>query len=63
MTDEPGAERRRATEASPFDWPNDRHQTIIELKQEALGYAKRNWADFVFVSESSSTIEKPHLEL
>lgn len=52
MTDVAGADRRRASESGPFDWPNDRHQAIIDLKQEALEYAKRNWADFVFVSSN-----------
>lgn len=41
---------RRPDETSPFDWPAQRHQAIIDLKQEALRYAKRIWADYVFVS-------------
>lgn len=50
QSDNATSELRRANEEGPFDWPESRHQAIIDMKQEALEHAKRSWADYVFVS-------------
>lgn len=36
--------------ANRVDWSTDRFAHIISLKEEALQFARKSWADFVFVS-------------
>lgn len=35
-------------ESSPYEWPASRFKHLISLKEEAFGYARDIWADFVF---------------
>lgn len=41
--------KKRPNETSPTAWPTERHQAIINFKEEALNYGRQIWADFVFV--------------
>lgn len=34
----------------PNQWTTDRYQNLLRLKQNALVEARRQWADYIFVS-------------
>lgn len=38
---------RRRTENSISDWPYERQTHVINLKEEALNFARKNWYDYV----------------
>lgn len=42
--------KRRETETSQTHWPNERYLDLIRMKEEALNYGRRIWADYIFVS-------------
>lgn len=42
--------KRWVNESSIFQWPDERHLHIIELKEKALNFGREIWADYVFVS-------------
>lgn len=46
-------EGRRPSEISPTHWPDERHVDVIAMKEEALQYARKIWADYVFVRFAS----------
>ena len=39
-------------ESGPIDWPEERFLHLIQLRQTALQEARRQWADYLFVSIS-----------
>lgn len=41
---------RRMNESSIFHWPEERFRDVMLMKEEALGFARDMWADYVFVS-------------
>lgn len=43
-------EVKRPSEESPTNWPDERHVDVTAMKEEALEYARKMWADYVFVS-------------
>lgn len=46
--DESG-EKMRKSETNFTHWSNERFEDIIRMKEEALDYARRSWADYVLV--------------
>lgn len=45
--------KRRESEASQIHWSDERYLDVIRMKEEALNYGRKIWADYVFVSEFS----------
>lgn len=48
-------------EMGPFDWPDERHSRIIELKEQALEYARQSWADYIFYLDCDVFLTDPHV--
>lgn len=44
-------EQVRKSETNQTHWPPERFSDLIRMKEEALEYARKSWADYVFVSE------------
>lgn len=44
---------RRESETSQTHWSTERYLDVIRMKEEALNYGRKIWADYVFVSVSS----------
>lgn len=42
--------KRHKSESSQFHWSTERYLHVIELKEEALNYARNIWADYIFVN-------------
>lgn len=38
-----------AGELGPKHWPNSRYEYVMKLKQAALGFARKRWADYILV--------------
>ena len=43
-------EKMRKSETNFTHWSHERFEDIIRMKEEALDYARRSWADYVLVS-------------
>ncbi|XP_017107204.2 glycosyltransferase 25 family member [Drosophila bipectinata] len=41
-------EQSYPNESSPYEWSSSRFKNLISLKEEAFGYARDIWADYVF---------------
>lgn len=41
--------RAYAGELGPKHWPNSRYQYVMKLKQDALNFARKHWADYILV--------------
>lgn len=41
--------KRRDSETSQTHWSNERYLDIIRMKEEALNYGRKIWADYIFV--------------
>lgn len=41
---------RRASETSQTHWTDERYLDVIRMKEEALNYGRKIWADYVLVS-------------
>lgn len=41
-------EKSYPNESSPYEWSSSRFKNLISLKEEAFGYARDIWADYVF---------------
>lgn len=48
--------QRHQNESTPNDWPAERFHYLIGLKETALTYAKKIWADYIFVITNTYTI-------
>lgn len=44
------SEKLRKGETNLTHWPEERFLELIRMKEEALSFARRSWADYVFVS-------------
>lgn len=44
---------RRPSETSRTHWSDERYFDVIRMKEEALNYGRKIWADYVFVSLNS----------
>lgn len=42
--------KRRESETSQTHWSNERYLDVIRMKEEALHYGRKIWADYIFVS-------------
>lgn len=42
--------QRRDSEATATHWSDERYLDVIRMKEEALNYGRKIWADFIFVS-------------
>ncbi len=38
-----------AGELGPKHWPNSRYEYVMKLKQAALNFARKRWADYILV--------------
>lgn len=38
-----------AGELGPKHWPNSRYEYVMKLKQAALTFARKRWADYILV--------------
>jgi len=36
-------------ESGPKHWPNSRYEYVMKLKQAALDFARKRWADYILV--------------
>lgn len=41
--------RTYAGELGPKHWPNSRYEYVMKLKQAALNFARKHWADYILV--------------
>lgn len=41
--------RSYAGELGPKHWPNNRYEYVMKLKQAALDFARKRWADYILV--------------
>lgn len=41
--------RSYAGELGPKHWPNSRYEYVMKLKQAALNFARKRWADYILV--------------
>lgn len=41
--------RSYAGEFGPKHWPNSRYEYVMKLKQAALNFARKRWADYILV--------------
>lgn len=46
--------RSYAGELGPKHWPNSRYEYVMKLKQAALNFARKRWADYILVHEQAS---------
>ncbi|KAI9587920.1 glycosyltransferase 25 family member [Glossina fuscipes] len=46
-------------ESSSFDWPRTRFEHVIKLKEEALKYALKIWADYIFYLDADVLLTSP----
>lgn len=42
--------QQRQSETSPTQWSDERYLDVIRMKEEALNYGRKIWADYIFVS-------------
>lgn len=47
--------KRRPSEDSQTHWSEERYLDVIQMKEEALNYGRKIWADYVFVSKIKKT--------
>lgn len=44
------SEKNRKGETNLTHWPEERFLDVIRMKEEALEFSRKSWADFIFVS-------------
>uniref|UniRef100_A0A0C9RI84 AAEL003481_0 protein n=1 Tax=Fopius arisanus TaxID=64838 RepID=A0A0C9RI84_9HYME len=47
-------------EKGTADWSNDRFTHVINLRQEALDYARESWADYIFMLDADVLLTNPN---
>lgn len=52
--------RSYAGELGPKHWPNSRYEYVMKLKQAALNFAKKRWADYILVRNTIIFIVTAH---
>ncbi|XP_063708785.1 glycosyltransferase 25 family member-like [Culicoides brevitarsis] len=50
---------KRRTEKSESDWPYERLTHVINMKEEALNFARKNWYDFVLFLDADVLLSNP----
>uniref|UniRef100_A0AAR2IUD2 Glycosyl transferase family 25 domain-containing protein n=1 Tax=Pygocentrus nattereri TaxID=42514 RepID=A0AAR2IUD2_PYGNA len=48
-----------AGELGPKHWSNGRYEYIMKLKQAALNFAKKRWADYILYSDADNILTNP----
>lgn len=55
--------KRRDSETSQTHWSDERYLDVIRMKEEALNYGRKIWADYVLVSKILQNIKKSCLKI
>lgn len=56
VTVEESADPEYSPDGGLYEWTDERYIHIIALRQKALDYARRTWADNVFVSHTACAL-------
>uniref|UniRef100_A0A3Q2T774 Cerebral endothelial cell adhesion molecule n=1 Tax=Fundulus heteroclitus TaxID=8078 RepID=A0A3Q2T774_FUNHE len=48
-----------AGELGPKHWPNSRHEYVMKLKQAALNFARKRWADYILYADTDNILTNP----
>ncbi|TRY74142.1 hypothetical protein DNTS_026685, partial [Danionella cerebrum] len=48
-----------AGELGPKHWTNGRYEYVMKLKQAALNFAKKRWADYILYSDTDNILSNP----
>ncbi|XP_031622692.1 glycosyltransferase 25 family member [Contarinia nasturtii] len=51
--------KRRDLETSQTHWPDERYLDVIRMKEEALNYGRKMWADYVFFLDADVLLTRP----
>lgn len=47
-------------EFGPKHWPNGRYEYVMKLKQAALNFARKRWADYILVRNTTTPFRREH---
>ncbi|GFO17746.1 glycosyltransferase 25 family member 1 [Plakobranchus ocellatus] len=50
-------QRGYTDEASPLEWTEKRMSNVMKMRQKALDYARKIWADYIFMIDADVTLE------
>uniref|UniRef100_A0A3Q3AV41 Cerebral endothelial cell adhesion molecule n=1 Tax=Kryptolebias marmoratus TaxID=37003 RepID=A0A3Q3AV41_KRYMA len=48
-----------AGELGPKHWPNSRYEYVMKLKQAALNFARKHWADYILFADTDNILTNP----
>lgn len=48
-----------AGEFGPKHWPNSRYEYVMKLKQAALNFARKHWADYILYADTDNILTNP----
>ncbi|KAI4816771.1 hypothetical protein KUCAC02_009082 [Chaenocephalus aceratus] len=48
-----------AGEMGPKHWPNSRYEYVMKLKQSALDFARKRWADYILYTDTDNILTNP----
>ncbi|TDH01961.1 hypothetical protein EPR50_G00168140 [Perca flavescens] len=48
-----------AGELGPKHWPNTRYEYVMKLKQAALNFARKRWADYILYADTDNILTNP----
>ncbi|KAJ3604977.1 hypothetical protein NHX12_027028 [Muraenolepis orangiensis] len=48
-----------AGEQGPKHWPNSRYEHVMKLKQAALNFARKRWADYILYADTDNILTNP----
>uniref|UniRef100_G3PZE4 Cerebral endothelial cell adhesion molecule n=1 Tax=Gasterosteus aculeatus aculeatus TaxID=481459 RepID=G3PZE4_GASAC len=48
-----------AGESGPKHWPNSRYEYVMKLKQAALDFARKRWADYILYADADNILTNP----
>uniref|UniRef100_A0A7N6BH72 Glycosyl transferase family 25 domain-containing protein n=1 Tax=Anabas testudineus TaxID=64144 RepID=A0A7N6BH72_ANATE len=51
--------RSYAGELGPKHWPNSRYEYVMKLKQAALNFARKRWADYILYADTDNILTNP----
>uniref|UniRef100_A0A671WZ53 Cerebral endothelial cell adhesion molecule n=1 Tax=Sparus aurata TaxID=8175 RepID=A0A671WZ53_SPAAU len=46
-------------ELGPKHWPNSRYEYVMKLKQAALNFARKRWADYILFADTDNILTNP----
>ncbi|XP_068608749.1 procollagen galactosyltransferase 2 [Brachionichthys hirsutus] len=49
-----------AGEMGPKHWPNSRYEYVMKLKQAALNFARKRWADYILYADTDNILTNPN---